>query len=152
MRRHLLVLTLLASLPIEALADRAFCESLQGLASAAQSRFDWLPHTGRNVAGSIEERRGVVQSVSGQPHGVYFAVMARSDARQQPNPVREHFARLQHEVGQCLPDASFLGVTEGQGGAQANWQTQYARIGLRRVDGGGELSQSQVELSIASRW
>lgn len=152
MRRKLLALTLLASLPVEAMADRAFCASLQGLTAAAQSRFDWLPHTGRNVAGSIEERRGVVQSVSGQPHGIYYAVMARHDARQQPDPIRERFATLQREVGQCLPDATFLGVTEGQGGAQANWQTQYARIGLRRVDGGGELAQSLVEISIASRW
>lgn len=152
MRRKLLALTLLASLPVEAMADRAFCASLQGLTAAAQSRFDWLPHTGRNVAGSIEERRGVVQSVSGQPHGIYYALMVRHDSRQQPNPVPERFTALQREVGQCLPDASFLGVTEGQGGALATWQTQYARITLRRDDGRGELTQALVELAIASRW
>ncbi len=152
MRRRLLALTLLVILPFEAVANQAFCAALQGLASAAQSRFDWLPNTGRNVPGSIEERRGVVQSSSGQPHGIYYAVMVRHDPRQQPNPVRERFAALQREIGHCLPDASFLGLTEGQGGAQANWQTQYARIGLRRADGGGEVPDAMVELSVASRW
>jgi hypothetical protein len=150
-RRKLLVLTLLASLPIEAQADRAFCQGLQGLVSAAQSRFDWLPSTGRNIPGSLNERRGVEQSSSG-PHGVYYAVMYRHDTRQQPHGARERFAALQREVGACLTGASFLGVTEGQGGAQARWQTQYAVVGLRRDDGGGELTQSIVELSVASRW
>ncbi|MBR0649179.1 hypothetical protein GXW78_05860 [Roseomonas terrae] len=150
MRRKLLVLTLLASLPIEAQADRAFCQGLQGLVAAAQSRFDWLPTTGRNIPGSIEERRGVVQNhVGGEPHGVYYAVMYRHDGN---TGAHERFAALQHEIGACLSGASFLGVTQGQGNAQANWQTQYARVGLRRADGDGELPQSLVELSVASRW
>ena len=147
-----MVLTLLASLPIEAQADRAFCQGLQGLVAAAQSRFDWLPSNGRNIPGSISERRGVMQSSSGQPHGVYYAIMYSHDARAQPNGARERFAALQHEVNACLTEASFLGVNEGGGGAQASWQTQYARIGLRRADGGAEVPESMVELSIASRW
>ena len=149
MRRHLLVLTLLASLPIEAQADRAFCEGLQGLVNAAQSRFDWLPSTGRNIPGSINEWRDVEETSSG-PHGVYYAVMYRHNG---PSAVaREHFARLQREVGACLTEGSFLGVNPGGGGSQARWQTQYAIVGLRVADGSGEVPESMVELSIASRW
>lgn len=150
MRRKLLVLTLLASLPVEAQADRAFCQGLQGLVAAAQSRFDWLPTTGRNIPGSIEERRGVAQNqTGGEPHGIYYAVMYRRDAAAGAH---ERFAELQREIGACLTEGSFLGVTQGQGSAQAAWQTQYARVGLRRADGGGEVAQSLVELSVASRW
>ena len=78
--------------------------------------------------------------------------MARHDARQQPNPIRERFATLQREVGQCLADARFLGVAEGQSGATASWQTNYAVIGLRRADGGSEVPAALIELSVASRW
>ena len=148
----MLVLTLIAALPFEAAANTAFCNALRQVVSAAQSRFDSLPAGRHVIPGSIEERRGIMQSASGQPHGVVYAVMFRHDVRQQPNPVRERFAALQREVGQCLTDASALGVTEGQGGAMANWQTPYARIGLRRVDGGRELLESMIELSVASRW
>ncbi|MEO3474647.1 hypothetical protein AAFN86_22470 [Roseomonas sp. CAU 1739] len=149
MRRHLLVLTLLASLPIEAQADRAFCEGLQGLVNAAQSRFDWLPTTGRNIPGSIRERRGVEENSSG-PHGVYYAVMYSHNGPSAE--AQQHFTRLQREVGACLTEASFLGVNPGGGGSQARWQTQYAIVGLRVADGGGEVPESLVELSIASRW
>ena len=149
MRRHLLVLTLLASLPIEAQADRAFCEGLQGLVNAAQSRFDWLPTTGRNIPGSIRERRGVEENSSG-PHGVYYAVMYSHNGPSAE--AQQHFTRLQREVGACLTEASFLGVNPGGGGSRARWQTQYAIVGLRVADGSGDVPESMVELSIASRW
>lgn len=147
-----MVLTLLAALPAEAVANTAFCGALRQVVAAAESRFDSLPLARHAIPGSLEERRGVMQSASGQPHGVLYAVMFRHDARQQPNPVRERFAALQREIGQCLTEASTLGVTEGQGGALARWQTPYAVVGLRRADGGQELADSQIELSVASRW
>lgn len=152
MRRHLPILGLLAALPVEAAADTAFCTSLREAVRAAQSRFDSLPADRHAIHGSLEERRGVMQSASGQPHGVLYAVMVRHDARQQPDPVRDRFAAVQREIGQCLTGAQALGVTEGRGAALASWQTDYARIGLRRVDGGQELRDSMIELSIASRW
>ena len=149
MRRHLLVLTLLASLSFEAQADRAFCEGLQGLVNAAQSRFDWLPTTGRNIPGSIRERRDVEESSSG-PHGVYYAVMYSHNGPSAE--AQQHFTRLQREVSACLTEGSFLGVSPGGDGSQARWQTPYAIVGLRVADGGGEVPESMVELSIASRW
>lgn len=150
MRRHLLALTLLASLPLEAQADRAFCEGLQGLVQAAQSDFDWLPRMGHNIPGSLEERRGMIQSQDGPVHGAYFATMFRHDAA--PAETRQRFAALEREVAGCLPDASALGTQQGQGAAMTRWQTPYAVIGLRRVDGGRELEQSLIELSVMRRW
>lgn len=150
MRRKLLVLMLLASLPVEALADRAFCEGLQGLVQAARSDFDWLPRMTHNIPGSVEERRGMIQSQDGPTHGAYFAVMFRHDAA--PAQVRERAAGLEREIATCLPDATALGTQQGQGAALMRWQTPYAVVGLRRVDGGRELEQSLIELSVMRRW
>ncbi len=152
MRRALPIVALLAALPGQAAANTAFCNALRQVVAAAQSRFDSLPASRHAIPGSLEERRGVMQSPSGQPHGVLYAVMFRHDARQSPNPARERFAALQREVGQCLADARFLGLAEGRGGATASWQTPYALVGLRRDDGGRELPDSIIELSVASRW
>ena len=121
MRRHLLVLTLLASLPIEAQADRAFCEGLQGLVNAAQSRFDWLPTTGRNIPGSIRERRGVEENSSG-PHGVYYAVMYSHNGPSAE--AQQHFERAvrmdpeQHEFHFALAQA-LVGLGHYEAGARA---------------------------------
>ena len=150
MRRHLLALTLLASLPLEAQADRAFCEGLQGLVQAAQSDFDWLPRMAHNIPGSLDERRGMIQSQDGPTHGAYFAVMFRHEAA--PAQVRERFAALEREVAGCLPGATALGTQQGEGAAMTRWQTPYAIVGLRRVDGGRELEQSLIELSVMRRW
>ncbi|MBW6400738.1 hypothetical protein KPL78_22955 [Roseomonas sp. HJA6] len=145
MRRKILALALLASLPLEAQADRAFCEGLQGLVQAAQSDFDWLPRMSHNIPGSLDERRGMVRSEDGPVRGAYIAVMFRHDAN--PAQLRERFAALQREVAGCLQDASALGTQQGGGGIVARWQTPYADISLRGVDGGGE-----IELSVARRW
>jgi hypothetical protein len=152
MRPLLLALSLTLALPGAAAANSAFCTALHQMVQAAQSRFDWMPRTGRNVPGSIDERHGTLQTPGGGPRGVFYAVMARHDARQPPDPTVDRFRALQHEIGACLTDASFQGVTEGQGGAQASWTTQYAVVGLRRAAGGREVPDSIVELSIASRW
>lgn len=152
MRPLLLALMLVLALPGAALADAAFCTALRQVVQAAQSRFDWMPRTGRNIPGSVEERHGTLQTPGGAPRGVFYAVMSRHDARQPPDPTHDRFRALQHEIGQCLADASFQGVTEGQGAAQATWNTQYAVVGLRRADGGPVVPDSIVELSIASRW
>jgi hypothetical protein len=111
-----------------------------------------MPRTGRNIPGSVEERHGTLQTPGGAPRGVFYAVMSRHDPRQQPDPTGERFRTLQHDIGACLTDASFLGQTTGPGAAQATWQTPYAVIGLRRADGGREIADSIVELSVASRW
>ncbi len=152
MRRHLLVLTLLAALPFEAAANPAFCEALNQLVRAAQSRFDWLPPGRHLIPGSLEERHGTVQTQDGEPRGVIYATMFLERERHDPRVVRERFAALEREVTQCLPNASALGIREGAGAALARWQTPYADIGLRRVDGGRELAESLIELSVASRW
>lgn len=150
MRRKLLALTLLASLPVEAVADRAFCAGLQGLVQAAQSDFDWLPRTGHNIPGSIEERRGMVQSQDGPTHGAYFAVMFRG--RATPAQVHERVAAFEREIAGCLPGATALGTQQGQGAALTRWQLPYAIVGLRRNDGGGELPDATIELSVMRRW
>lgn len=150
MRRKILALALLASLPFEAQADRAFCEGLQGLVQAAQSDFDWLPRTGHNIPGSLDERRGMVQSEDGPIRGSYIAVMFRHDAA--PAQVRERFAALQREIGGCLEGASALGTQQGGGATVARWRTPYADVSLRGVDGGRELEQSLIELSVMRRW
>lgn len=150
MRRKILAMTLLASLPFEAQADRAFCEGLQGLVQAAQSDFDWLPRQGHNIPGSLDERRGMTQSSDGQVHGAYYAVMFRHDSA--PAQVRERAAVLEREIAGCLPDATALGTQQGGGAALTRWQTPYAIVGLRRVDGGRELEQSLIELSVVRRW
>jgi hypothetical protein len=152
MRPLLLALTLTLALPGAASANTALCTALRQVVQAAQSRFDWMPRTGRNIPGSVEERHGTLQTPGGAPRGVYYAVMSRHDPRQPPDPTAERFRTLQHEIGACLTDASFQGLTEGPGTAQASWTTQYAVIGLRRADGGREVADSLVELSIASRW
>ena len=152
MRPLLLALSLTLALPGAAAANSAFCTALRQVVQAAQSRFDWMPRVGRNIPGAVEERHGTLQTPGGAPRGVFYAVMARHDPRQQPDPTHDRFRSLQHEVGQCLADASFQGLTEGTGTAQASWNTQYAVVGLRRADGGRELMDSVVELSIASRW
>jgi hypothetical protein len=151
-RPLLLALTLTLALPGAASANEAFCVALRQLAQAAQSSFDWMPRTGRNVPGSVSERHATLQTPGGAPRGAYFAVMSRHDPRQLPDPTAERFRTLQHEIGQCLTNASFQGINEGQGMAQASWQTPYAVIGLRRADGGREVADSVVELSVASRW
>lgn len=150
MRRKMLALALLASLPLEAQADRAFCEGLQGLVQAAQSDFDWLPRTSHNIPGSIDERRGMIQSQDGPVHGAYFAVMFRHDAA--PAETQRRFTALEREVAGCLQGAQALGTQQGQGAALTRWQTPYAVIGLRRMDGGRELEQSLIELSVMRRW
>jgi hypothetical protein len=147
-----LLLAVLLLLPGAASAETAFCTALRQVVQAAQSRFDWMPRTGRNIPGAVEERHGTLQTPGGAPRGVFYAVMARHDPRQPPDPTHDRFRALQREVGQCLTDASFQGLTEGTGTAQASWQTPYAVIGLRRADGGRELLESLVELSVASRW
>jgi hypothetical protein len=152
MRPLLLALSLILALPGAAAADAAFCTALRQVVQAAQSRFDWMPRTGRNIPGSVEERHGTLQTPGGAPRGVFYAVMSRHDPRQPPDPTHDRFRALQREVGQCLTDASFQGLAEGTGTAQASWQTPYAVIGLRRADGGRELLESLVELSVASRW
>ncbi len=152
MRPLLLALTLTLALPGAASANSAFCAALQQVVQAAQSRFDWMPRTGRNIPGSLEERHGTLQTPGGAPRGVYYAVMSRHDARQRPDPTQERFRALQHDIGTCLTDASFQGLTEGQGTAQATWNTQYAVVGLRRADGGAVVPDSLIELSIATRW
>ncbi len=152
MRPLLLALTLSLALPGAASANAAFCTALQQVVQAAQSRFDWMPRTGRNIPGSLDERHGTLETPGGAPRGVFTEVMSRHDPRQLPDPTQDRFRALQHEVGQCLTDASFQGLTEGQGTAQAAWTTQYAVVGLRRADGGREVADSIVELSIASRW
>jgi hypothetical protein len=152
MRPLLLALTLGLALPGTASANDAFCIALRQVVQAAQSHFDWMPRTGRNIPGSIEERHGTLQTPGGAPRGVFYAVMSRHDPRQAPDPTAARFAALQREIGQCLTDASFQGLNQGQGTAQASWQTQYAVIGLRRADGGREIADSLVELSVASRW
>jgi hypothetical protein len=152
MRTLLLALSLTLALPGAASANAALCTALAQLVRAAQSRFDWMPSTGRNVPGSIEERHGTLQTPGGAPRGVFYAVMSRHDARQLPDPTQDRFRTLQREVGACMADASFLGLTEGHGTALASWQTPYAVVALRRADGGRELPDSVVELSVASRW
>lgn len=152
MRPLLLALTLIIAAPGAASADTAFCIALRQVVQAAQSSFDWMPRTGRDIPGSVEERRGTLQTPGGAPRGIFYAVMSRHDPRRQPDPTHERFRTVQHEIGRCLTDASFQGVTEGGGSAQATWQTQYAVIGLRRADGGREVADSLVELSVASRW
>jgi hypothetical protein len=137
MRPLLIAVMLGLALPGSASANEAFCTALRQVVQAAQSRF---------------ERHGTLQPPGGAPRGVFYAVMARHDPRQPPDPTAARFAALQHEVGQCLTDASFQGLNQGQGTAQASWQTQYAVIGLRRAEGGREMADSLVELSIASRW
>jgi hypothetical protein len=149
-RRKLFALALLASLPIEAQADRAFCAGLQGLVRAAQSDFDWLPRTAHNIPGSVDERSGMIQTHDGPTHGAYFAVMFRQAAT--PAQLRERFTALEREIAACLPDASNIGTQQGQGGAMTRWQSSYAVVGLRRADGGGELPQSIIELSVMRRW
>jgi hypothetical protein len=148
MRPLLLALSLTLALPGAATANSAFCTALHQVVQAAQSRFDWMPRVGRNIPGAIEERHGTLQTPGGAPRGVFYAVMARHDARQPPDPTQGRFRALQHEIGACLTDASFQGVTEGQ----ASWTTQYAVVGLSRAAGGREVPDSIVELSIASRW
>jgi hypothetical protein len=152
MRPLLLALSLTLALPGGASANPALCAALHQLVQAAQSRFDWMPRAGRNIPGSVEERHGTLQTPGGAPRGVFYAVMSRHDPRQHPDPTHDRFRALQHEIGACLTDASFQGATEGSGTAQASWHTQYAVVGLRRADGGRELLESLVELSIASRW
>lgn len=153
MRRHLLAMTLVAALPFEAAAQPAFCEALNQVVAAAQSRFDWLPPGGRHlIPGSLDERHGTVSTSDGEPRGVIYATMFLEPARQPPNAVRERFAVLHREVSGCLRNANSLGTVEGAGAALARWQTPYADIGLRRVDGGVELAEALIELSIASRW
>ena len=152
MRPLLLALTLSLALPGAASASSAFCTALRQVVEAAQSRFDWMPRTGRNIPGSVEERHGTLQTPGGAPRGVFYAVMSRHDARQQPDPTQDRFRALQHEIGQCLTDAAFQGMTEGQGAALATWNTPYAVVGLRRADGGREVMDSIIELSIAARW
>lgn len=152
MRPLLLALTLTLALPGAASANDAFCIALRQLVQAAQSSFDWMPRTGRNVPGSVSERHGTLQTPGGAPRGVYYAVMFSHDPRQLPDPTAERFRTLQHAVGQCLADASFQGLNEGPGTAQSSWQTPYAVVGLRRADGGREVADSIVELSVASRW
>lgn len=148
MRRLLLALSLTLALPGAAAANSAFCTALRQVVQAAQSRFDWMPRVGRNIPGALEERHGTLQTPGGAPRGVFYAVMARHDARQPPDPTQDRFRALQHEIGACLTDASVQGVTEGQ----ASWTTQYAVVGLSRAAGGREVPDSIVELSIASRW
>ncbi len=152
MRPLLLALTLTLALPGAASANAAFCAALQQMVQAAQSRFDWMPRTGRNIPGSIEERHGTLQTPGGAPRGVYYVVMSRHDARQLPDPTHDRFRALQRDIGACLADASFQGLTEGQTTAQATWNTQYAVVGLRRTDGGAVVPDSLIEISIASRW
>lgn len=152
MRRHLLALTLLAAAPFEASANTAFCEALNQLVSAAQSRFDWLPPGRHLIPGSIDERHGVVQRPDGEPRGVIVAVMYRQNGPVQANVVRQRFDTLQREVGGCLPNATTLDTMQGAGATLARWQTPYADIGLRRVDGGAEVPETVIELSVASRW
>ncbi len=135
MRRRLLVLTLLAALPFEAAASPAFCEALNRLVSAAQSRFDWLPPGRHLIPGSLGERHGTVEGGDGEPRGIIYATML-----------------LQREVAECLPNANGLGTVRGAGAALARWQTPYADIGLRRVDGTGDVAEAMIELSVASRW
>lgn len=148
LRRPFLLTLMMLAAPFEARADQAFCAALAQLVSAAQSRFDWMPRSGRNIPGSIEERHGTLQTADGAPRGVYYAVMARGGSA----AAHERFAALQREVGGCLPNAAFQGLREGAGSALVSWQTDYAVIGLRRADGGGDTPAALVELSIASRW
>lgn len=150
MRRKLLALTLLASLPVEAMADRAFCAGLEGLVQAAQSDFDWLPRTSHNIPGSIEERRGMIQSQDGPTHGAYFAVLFRGQVA--PAQLRERAAAHEHVIAACLSGATALGTQQGQGAAMTRWQLPYAIVGLRRNDGGGELPDATIELSVMRRW
>jgi hypothetical protein len=152
MRPLLLALTLSLALPGAAAANTALCTALQQMVRAAQSRFDWMPRSGRNIPGALEERHGTLQTPGGAPRGVYYAVMSRHDYRQHPDPTHDRFRALQHEIGQCLTGAAFQGLTEGHGSAQATWNTQYAVVGLRRDAGGQVVPDSIVELSIASRW
>jgi hypothetical protein len=152
MRPLLLALSLTLALPGAASANAAFCTALRQVVQAAQSRFDWMPRAGHNIPGAVEERHGTLQTPGGAPRGVFYAVMSRHDARQHPDPTPDRFRALQHDIGQCLAGASFLGVTETPSGAQAAWTTPYAVVGLRRADGGAVVPDSILELSIASRW
>lgn len=152
MRRHLLLLTLLAALPFEAVASPAFCEALNQLVSAAQSRFDWLPPGRHLIPGSLEERHGTVEGQDGEPRGIIYATMFLQREGRDLRALRERFAALEREVAECLPNANGFGTLQGAGAALARWQTPYADIGLRRVDGTGDVAEAMIELSVASRW
>jgi hypothetical protein len=104
------------------------------------------------IPGSLDERHGIVQRPDGEPRGVVVAVMYRQAGPVQQNVVRDRFAALQREVTGCLPNANSLDTMQGGGATLARWQTPYADVGLRRLDGGAEVAESVIELSVASRW
>ncbi len=152
MPRLTLVLALLLALPASAQANERFCAAMRFVAASAQGGFDSMPRAAHTLPGSVEEWRGMTRSEDGPVRGAFFALMVRHDARARPNPATARFHELAREIAQCLPDASAQGVTEGEGGARAAWQTPYANISLRLVEGGRELADSTVQITVASRW
>lgn len=148
----LAALALLLALPGAARADAAFCEALRRLVAGAQTGFQHLPAAGHNVPGSLEERRGVLSEQGGPSRAVYHAILLREPARGGPHRAPQRFEALTQEVARCLPDARSLGLAQGQQAVVAGWETPYARIALRRLDGGADVQQTEIELSVASRW
>jgi hypothetical protein len=129
-----------------------FCAALTRIVGAAGSGFDYLPRDQRLIPGSLNERRGIARAANGPPRAAWFAVMMRDESRERPNPVIPRFDQLRQQVTRCLPEATAMPVTPGQGGAVTSWVLPMAVVGLRRDDGEGAASTAEVELSIQSRW
>jgi hypothetical protein len=122
LRRALLLLSILAPLPVAAQPPRnhdPLCAGLVNLVAAAPSGFDYVPRDTRQIAGSIEERRGITRTGDGPPRAVFYAVMMRDNSRERPNPVQARFRTLQAAIARCLPAAQAAPVAEGPRGALA---------------------------------
>lgn len=150
MRRLLLLVALFAPLP--AAAQDAFCTGLQRLVEQARWGFSDLGLGGRVLHGSVQERRGVLESPDGPARGAFFAIMLNAPSRELAAVVAPRFQALHTEIARCLPTAEGGATQAGQGGAVAVWRTPYAVVRLRREDGDGFASTAEIEVVVASRW
>ncbi len=150
MRRLALLAILLAPLP--AAAQDAFCRGLQRLAAGAANGFMEIPAAGRVLHGSVQERRGMVESEDGPARGAYLALMLTAPSRERPNPAATRFQALHAGIARCLPGAEGGAVQRAERGQRAIWATPQARIVLRSDEGDGYASDAEVEIAVVSRW
>jgi len=149
--RRLIVLAALCA-PLPATAQDAFCVGLRTLAQGAANGFLEIPAGGRQLHGSLQERRDVVDVGDGPARGAYVALMLSAPSRERPNPAAMRFRALQAEIERCLPQAQPGQVQRVDRGERMIWTTPEARILLRTDEGDGFASDAEVELAVVSRW
>ncbi|MGG5818605.1 hypothetical protein [Falsiroseomonas sp. HW251] len=152
MRRLLLLGCLLLPLPAAAQSGDAFCAGLQRAIQLAANGFLEVPLNEHLIPGTIEQRRGVLEDQDGPARAALIVVVYADPTRRETAALESHFHGYAERVARCLPGAASNGPLPVARGVMSSWQTEQARIRLRRDAGDLYSDPAKVEITVASRW